>query len=124
MVHDDATSSLLRLRADLAADIRHLEQRQIALRRRLKRLDDDLRLLGAYSEDVPPPCRPNRRLFRRNELKALVCSILREIGDDASNRTVALIVIERIGITGYQRKLEAEMVQRVRQTRNRLAARQ
>ena len=95
-------SALIEKRAEVAGEIRTLEDRAEQLRADLLHLDAVIRLMnpGFQPEAIRPKVRrPRRNWFGQNELLRAVLEVLRRAGGEQpmSAREVALAVMERKG---------------------------
>lgn len=110
-----AVTTLSRLRAKLAGELSHNEQRHTQLRADLAHVDAVLRMLGTEEPEAIPASRYRTQWFRRGDTKRAVLDILREAGGQPMTAMqIGAKVLERQGLDPGDRRA----LGRVRQSIN------
>ena len=91
-----AVRQLKKKSGELRADLIQLNMQRRAVQRHISRIDDAIRILDGRQVAPIPHGRKRRWLFRRGELQRLVFRVLREAGNDISNRDIALAIISQM----------------------------
>lgn len=113
---------LQRSRAELVSDLRAIERMRMSLFKRLARLEAELEAAGGRVHRRPREVHLRRQIFRRGELSRLVATALRDLGPHMTNRDLATLVLDRVGVRNSTNRAIGELAGKVRAVRRRLTA--
>jgi len=109
MAESHVIAALVKKRAELAGQLRSLDNQRKTFRSQLSLVDNTLKLFEYKGNPCAiKPRRPHRRLFRRNELRQMALEIGRRATQPMTYRDIAEAVILRKGWT-----VDSELVERV-----------
>lgn len=98
MTESHAVRGLREKRADLSCQLVQIDTERRAVVKRIKAIDEAMRILCEGKRPAPIPSGSHRRwLFRKGDLTPKVYAIYRETGGQASNREIAAKIIQEMG---------------------------
>ncbi len=121
MTESHAVRALSEKRADLSCELARIDTERRAVLKRLKAIDEAMRILCEGKRLTPIPTGAKRRwLFRKGELTPKVYDLHRESGGTASDREIAAKIIEGMGWDAGDDDLLRVVVGKVHDARKRL----
>lgn len=111
--------ALRRKRTSYCSELAVLNHRRRELVANVQRMDDALRLFGA---DPGPAAekRPRLWMFRRGELKRMVCAAIREAGPEIGTRDIARAIIAQMDWDAADERLARLVTAKVKDVRKAL----
>lgn len=98
MTESHAIRALREKRSDLSCQLAQIDTERRAVLKRLRTIDEAMRILCEGKSKPPIPMGSRRRwLFRKGELTPKVYAMHRESGGAASNREIAAKIIAEMG---------------------------
>lgn len=117
MAESHVITGLKARRASIAADIDELDRKRRALLVSLRHVDGALKVMGFDGNPEAIAGKPKRRaMFRRGELRRFILNAEREHGPDLNAKTVAVIILQKMGWT-EEPELLAKIEEKVRYAR-------
>ncbi len=117
MADSHVITGLKARRASIAADIDELDRQRRALLVNLRHVDGALKVMGFEGNpEAIAGKRKRRAMFRRGELRRFILNAEREHGADLNAKTVAVIILQKMGWT-EEPELLAKIEEKVRYAR-------
>ncbi len=114
MAKSHAMRTLEKKRADLKADLAHVDMMRDRTLASLAHIEATLAILREAKERGAPSGYQRRWLFRRGELKRLILAAEREATGPLTHREVARAIIARMGWDREDRELAVMMAEKVK----------
>jgi len=114
MAKSQAMRTLEKKRADLKADLAHVDMMRDRTLASLAHIEATLAILREAKERGAPSGYQRRWLFRRGELKRLILAAEREATGPLTHREVARAIIARMGWDREDRELAVMMAEKVK----------